>query len=183
MLCLVSMGCADRTELRNCQFVIFLFGVGGGGGHRPQRPTESSNPTQHAKGRTGDCPGPRKGTTTRRNVTQGGGGGALLISIPFQPRSRLETSGRRISPAKPEQMRTPEGANRHTCSAFLPPPHLPPCMHTPQPPAARWHASTEHDIRPSKASQSGESNLVKAAGSSIGVDATGAEEAEGQAFQ
>ena len=40
--------------------------------HRPQRLTESSNPTQHAKGRTGDCPGPRKGTTTRRNVTQGG---------------------------------------------------------------------------------------------------------------
>ena len=40
--------------------------------HRPQRPTESSNPTQHAKGRTGHCPGPRKGTTTRRNVTQGG---------------------------------------------------------------------------------------------------------------
>ena len=39
--------------------------------HRPQRPTESSDPTQHAKGRTGDCPGPRKGTTTRRNVTQG----------------------------------------------------------------------------------------------------------------
>ena len=42
--------------------------------HRPQRPTESSNPTQHAKGRTGDCPGPRKGATTRRNVTQGGRG-------------------------------------------------------------------------------------------------------------
>ena len=41
--------------------------------HRPQRPTESSNPTQHAKRRTGDCPGPRKGTTTRRKVTQGGG--------------------------------------------------------------------------------------------------------------
>ena len=40
--------------------------------HRPQRPTESSNLTQHAKGRTGDCPGPRKETTTRRNVTQGG---------------------------------------------------------------------------------------------------------------
>ena len=37
--------------------------------HWPQRPTESSDPTQHAKGRTGDCPGPRKGTTTRRNVT------------------------------------------------------------------------------------------------------------------
>ena len=41
--------------------------------HRPQRPTKSSDPTQHAKGRTGDCPGPRKRTTTRRNVTQGGG--------------------------------------------------------------------------------------------------------------
>ena len=41
--------------------------------HRPQWPTESSDPTQHAKGRTGDCPGPRKGATTRRNVTQGGG--------------------------------------------------------------------------------------------------------------
>ena len=39
--------------------------------HRPQRPTERGDPTQHAKGRPGDCPGPRKGTTTRRNVTQG----------------------------------------------------------------------------------------------------------------
>ena len=39
--------------------------------HRPQRPTERSDPTQHAQGRTGDCPGPRKETTTRRNVTQG----------------------------------------------------------------------------------------------------------------
>ena len=38
--------------------------------HWPQRPTESCNLTQHAKGRTGDCPGPRKETTTRRNVTQ-----------------------------------------------------------------------------------------------------------------
>ena len=41
--------------------------------HRPQRPTERSDPTQHAKGRTGDRPGPRKGATTRRNVTLGGG--------------------------------------------------------------------------------------------------------------
>ena len=40
--------------------------------HRLQRPTESSDPAQHAKGRTGDCPGPCKGATTRRNVTQGG---------------------------------------------------------------------------------------------------------------
>ena len=39
--------------------------------HRPQRLTERSDPTQHAMGRAGDCPGPRKGTTTRRNVTRG----------------------------------------------------------------------------------------------------------------
>ena len=39
--------------------------------HRPQRPTDRSDPTQHAKGRTGDCPGPRKETATRRNVTRG----------------------------------------------------------------------------------------------------------------
>ena len=45
--------------------------------HRPQRPTESSNPMQHAKARTGDCPGPCKGTITRRNVTQGGEAHAL----------------------------------------------------------------------------------------------------------
>ena len=46
--------------------------------HRPQRPTESSDPTQRAKGRTGDRPGPRKGATTRRNVTQGEG-----VSPPY----------------------------------------------------------------------------------------------------
>ena len=46
--------------------------------HRPQRPTERSDPTQHAKGRAGDCPGPRKEKTTRPNVTQGGG-----ISYPW----------------------------------------------------------------------------------------------------
>ena len=40
--------------------------------HRPQRPTERSDPTQHAKGRTGDCPGPRKETATRLHVPQGG---------------------------------------------------------------------------------------------------------------
>ena len=52
--------------------------------HRPQRPTESSDPTQHAKGRTGDCPGPRKGATTRRNVTQGGWAG-LAASFRSRP--------------------------------------------------------------------------------------------------
>ena len=39
-------------------------GLGRGGG---------GDLTQHAKRRTGDCPGPRKETTTRRNDTQGGG--------------------------------------------------------------------------------------------------------------
>ena len=48
--------------------------------HRPQRPTERSDPTQHAKGRTGDRPGPRKGATTRRNVTQGGHGDVRRIA-------------------------------------------------------------------------------------------------------
>ena len=55
--------------------------------HRPQRPTERSDPTQHAKGRAGDCPGPRKQTATRRNVTrgvaQGRGGGDKHTSILF----------------------------------------------------------------------------------------------------
>ena len=57
--------------------------------HRPQRPTERSDPTQHAKGRTGDCPGPRKETTTRRNVTQGGTGGG---GGPRVPGPNLSTS-------------------------------------------------------------------------------------------
>ena len=50
--------------------------------HRPQRPTESSDPTQHAKGRTGGCPGPRKETATRRNVTQGGPNGLTTHCEP-----------------------------------------------------------------------------------------------------
>ena len=53
--------------------------------HRPQRPTERSDPTQHAKGRTGDCPGPRKGATTRRNVTRGGAGSAHPAQSPRGP--------------------------------------------------------------------------------------------------
>ena len=54
--------------------------------HRPQWPTERSDPTQHAKGRTGDCPGPRKETATRRNVTQGGGEDVLIPpSLPPSP--------------------------------------------------------------------------------------------------
>ena len=52
--------------------------------HRPQRPTERSDPMQHAKGRTGDCPGPCKETTTRRNVTQGGGSGEPPPPLGFE---------------------------------------------------------------------------------------------------
>ena len=39
--------------------------------HRPQRPTESSDPTQHAKGRTGDCPGQQQPD----GMSHRGGGG------------------------------------------------------------------------------------------------------------
>ena len=46
--------------------------------HRPQQPT------QHAKGRTGDCPGPRKETATRRNVTRG---------VPHHPPPPLKRLG------------------------------------------------------------------------------------------
>ena len=70
--------------------------------HRPQRPTEHIDPTQHAKGRTGDCPGPHKGATTRRNVTQGGtprrcvvpgGGGALSGAWERGGQRELERPG------------------------------------------------------------------------------------------
>ena len=53
--------------------------------YRPQRPTESSDPTQHAKGRTGDRPGPRKGATTRRNVTQGARAPGLCLEVVTYP--------------------------------------------------------------------------------------------------
>ena len=68
--------------------------------HRPQRPTDRSDPTQHAKGRTGDCPGPCEGATTRRTVTRGGGGGlenrpSLCFSFGSHanPRSHFGASG------------------------------------------------------------------------------------------
>ena len=55
--------------------------------HRPQRPTERSDPTQHAKGRTGDCPGPRKETANRRNVT--GVATAFTTASSLQPPSAI----------------------------------------------------------------------------------------------
>ena len=49
--------------------------------HRPQQLTESSDLTQHAKGRTGDRPGPRKETATRRTVTQGDANAFICIAF------------------------------------------------------------------------------------------------------
>ena len=51
--------------------------------HRPQRPTERSDPTQHAKGRPGDCPGPRKETTQPDGTSHGGG--PPPRTPPFRP--------------------------------------------------------------------------------------------------
>ena len=76
--------------------------------HRPQRPTESSNPTQHAKGRTGDRPGPRKATTTRRNVTQGGyrgqprvpNGLATVLRTTANPNSGVQRDTSILGPGK-----------------------------------------------------------------------------------
>ena len=67
--------------------------------HRPQRPTERSDPTQHAKGRTGDCPGPHKGATTRRNVTQGGGSQGQPTQPPRRGRSWTAAETAACSPA------------------------------------------------------------------------------------
>ena len=51
--------------------------------HWPQRPTERSDPTQYAKGRTGDCPGPRKEQQPDGMSHRGGGGG--LTPTPLRP--------------------------------------------------------------------------------------------------
>ena len=52
--------------------------------HRPRGPTESSDPTQHAEGRTGDCPGPRKDNATECH-TGGGRRGFTSIAPPPRP--------------------------------------------------------------------------------------------------
>ena len=58
--------------------------------HRPQRPSERSDPTQHAEGRTGDRPGHRKETTTRRNVTPGGRDAVEEKGSQRRPQRRLD---------------------------------------------------------------------------------------------
>ena len=51
--------------------------------HQPQRPTESSNPTQHAKGRTGDCPGP--GKEQQPDGMSHRGGSLFSLALKFSP--------------------------------------------------------------------------------------------------
>ena len=80
-------------------------------GHRPQRPTESNDPTQHAKGRTGDCPGPRKETTTRRNVTRGGGSRSRRAEPHPLPGTRKSTWFARKQSGAPLSSR-PSNASR-----------------------------------------------------------------------
>ena len=73
----------------------------------PQRPSEQSD-TQHAKGRTGDCPGPRTETATRRNVRWGGGGlsgGAVSRAPPFGGRSGFSQRGSRAAPSLQSNVR------------------------------------------------------------------------------
>ena len=90
--------------------------------HRPQRPTESGNPAQHAKGRTGERPGPRKGAPTRRNVTQGvnsanPGGPAAQRFCP----STLRGTCSARAPAVTHWAWDPVGADEHRrCAAGAP---------------------------------------------------------------
>ena len=90
--------------------------------HRPQRPTESSDPTQHAKGRTGDCPGPRKGATTRRSVTQGAPARGLT-GATAAPSLTHPTPAPLLCPAPPAVV-VPWGP----CEGTLPPPPRPVCV-------------------------------------------------------
>ena len=60
---------------------------------QPVRPTGSENPTHCAKGRTGDCPGPRKETNIGRNVTQWGRGGCVAAAVKASHAKRQKIGG------------------------------------------------------------------------------------------
>ena len=106
--------------------------------HRPQRPTERSDPRQHAKGRTGDRPGPRKGTATRRNVTQGGGGSVATGGGPsVLPPAAPWAAAAPALPALTTGLRRERGPRGERCAlafcpravsscAGVPPPHFTP---------------------------------------------------------
>ena len=131
------LGAADAQMAHHATFSTApahqLLGSANQQEHWPQRPTESSNPTQHAKGRTGDCPGPRKGTTTQRNVTQGGGGGALMETAQGPSRGRSSSTGRRARGLRGRAVE--EGV--HTAGDHVvrtPPSPRPPSQRDPHPP-------------------------------------------------
>ena len=124
--------------------------------HRPQQPTERSDPTQHAKGRTGDCPGPRKETTTRRNVARGGGVSIINRGAPPPPLRILGAPTYQFCPSLchlsdfgVETKRQPTFLRSETTVAAWnsPPPGLsgvlgtPPCLSPPLPGALQWNAS------------------------------------------
>ena len=93
--------------------------------HRPQRPTESSHPTQHVKGRTGDCPGPVKeqqpdGMSHRgvppalsnHHLGQGGSGGyAGLEGIQLLRTALVRCAGRHAAGPGTDERR-PGGRRR-----------------------------------------------------------------------
>ena len=113
---------AHPASVRKARQTLHHRALGGWGGkrtrkrhqqeHRPQRSTESSDPTQHAKGRTGDRPGPRKGATTRRNVTQGG---MLMPTEPQRGRwwttRMLREMAAKTEKRPPQQPAQPQFAN------------------------------------------------------------------------
>ena len=84
--------------------------------HGPQWPAESIGPTQHAKGRTGDCPGPCKETATRRNVTKAGAQDALTTGPRFEP--RVGNQQDRNAPGVRVCLRGPDGTLRRTKGAL-----------------------------------------------------------------
>ena len=101
-----------------------MWGGGGGSANAGTTPqgtraaaSERSDPTQHAKGTPGDCPGPRPGTATRRNVTQGVGQ-AEEPTLPFRPPFPAKRQGQRAAAGRATAQPTdsspnPSGAARH----------------------------------------------------------------------
>ena len=61
--------------------------------HRPQRPTERSDPTQHAKGRTGDCSGPVK-KQQPEGMSHGGGSVQFWTPTPQRGQGVRRAGGR-----------------------------------------------------------------------------------------
>ena len=110
--------------------------------HRPQRPTERSAPTQHAEGRTGDCPGPRKETATGRTVTRGGG----ALASPVVCWGRLGGGGQMGGLMQNCRRQGPScrcGHRAGGCTARGPARHTP-CPRRPVPP--RPQAQARHGV-------------------------------------